>query len=153
MGEWKGPVKYTFRNIYLAIGVTILLMVISLFFIGTVLDYIISAAVLFMLFVYLPYFIFITLRLPRVRDHLFSRWDLDKDLVATRIHQAIQMRGINVAVGYKGEAVIFPLAPLSIVVAPELKRTMVYVGPLMEGNDDQVEGLTGFVDAALGKRA
>ncbi len=151
MSEWKGPVKHTFRNIYLAIGVTVLLMVISLFFIGTVLDYIISAAVLFMLFVYIPYFIFITLRLPRVRDHLFSRWDLDKDLVATRIHQAIQMKGINVAIGYKGETVIFPLSPLSIVVAPERWKTTVYVGPLMEGNDDQVEGLTGFVDAALGR--
>ncbi len=152
MSEWKGPVKYTFRNIYTAIGVTILLMVILFLFIsiGTILDYIISTVILFMLLLYIPYLIFITLRLPKVRDHLFSRWDLDKDLVAGRIHQAIQMKGIDVAIGYKGETVIFPLAPLSIVVASELKETTVYVGPLMEGNHDQVEGLKAFVDAALG---
>lgn len=152
MCEWKGPVKYTFRNIHMAIGVAILLMVVSLFFIGTILDYIISAVVLFM-FVYIPYLVFITLRLPKVRDHLFSRWDLDKDLVAGRIHQAIQMKGINVAIDYKGESVIFPLAPLSIVVAPERRKTMVYIGPVTEGNNDKVEGLKGFVEAALGKRA
>ncbi len=153
MSEWKGPVKYTFRNIYLAIGVTILLMVVSVFFIGTILDYIISAVILFMLFGYIPYLLFITVRLPKVRDHLFSRWDLDKDQVAMRIHQAILMKGINVAIGQKGATVIFPLAPLSIVVASELKRTTVYVGPLTEGDHDKVEGLKGFVDATLVKRA
>ena len=151
MGKWKGPVKYSFRNIFLAIGVTILLMVISIFSIGTILDYVISAAVLLMLFVYIPYLLSINLRLPKVWNHLFSHWDLDKDQVALRIHQACLMKGINVAVGRKGEAVIFPLAPLNIVVAPEFKRTTVYVGPLVDGNEDQVEGLKDFVDAVLGQ--
>jgi len=151
MCEWRGPVKWTLRDIRLATGVTILLIVISFFFIGTIMDIILSAVILFML-LYIPFLFVINLGLPKVRDHFVSRWDMDKDHVAWRIDTAIKRRGINVNIGYKGATVIFPLPPLNIVVASERSKTMVYVGPSVEGNDRMVEGLKAFVEAALGKR-
>ena len=148
MCEWEGPVKRTLRNIYLAIGLTILLIAISFFFIGTIMDIIISAVILFM-FVWIPYLFIINLRLPKVQNHFFSRWDMEKNFVVWRIDEAMKRKGTNVVMGYKGETVIFPLPPLNIVVAPGRSRTMVYVGPLMEGNDRMVDGLKAFVEAAL----
>lgn len=151
MCEWEGPVRKTFRNIYLAVLFTIVLMAISSLVVGTFLDHIISAIELFM-FVYVPYLFVITLRLPKVRNHFFSRWDMDKDWVARRIDTAMRRKGVNVVIGYKGDTVIFPLPPMSIVVAPERKKTTVYVGPVTDANPHRVEALKAFVDEALGKR-
>ena len=149
MCEWKGPVKRTFLNIIGAIFGFIALFMILVYTDGAI-DVLCCGAQWYVLVIIVAYYIY-AYRLPEVTDHVYSSWDMDKDMVCWRIHTAIWSKGVKVRIDTWGLWVVFLLPPMSIFVRPGRKRTTVFVGPLTEGNREKVEGLKAFVDAALGK--
>lgn len=134
----------------LAIIFTIVLMVVTLSVVavGSIFDYILSVIILFML-VYIPVLVYRTYHMPRVRDHLVSRWEMDRNTVAFRLEHAMKGRGVQVTGEDTGRDVVFPLPPLGITVTPEGGRTAVYVGPVTDAEPKRVEALKAFVERAL----
>ncbi len=150
MGEWKGPVKDTFGYIMLAILGFITIFIIIIYTDGAW-DVLCYGAGWYLLVIIVAYFIY-HYRLNEVTDHVYSSWEMDFSHVCWRIDTAIQRRGVRVNIDHWGRWVVFPLPPLSIFVRPANERTTVFVGPLTDDNQEKVEGIKAFVDAALGKR-
>lgn len=115
-------------------------------------DVICCGAQTYVLVIIVAYYVY-RHRLEIVLDHVYSRWDMDKDIVCQRIDLAMRNRGVRVAVEFWGDWVVFPLPPMSIVVRPGRKRTTVFVGPLTPDKKDKAEGLKAFVEAAMGERS
>jgi hypothetical protein len=151
MGEWKGPVKDTFVTILLAILVFITFFTVIIYT-GFAWEALICGGFWYVLVIIVASF-FYYYRLNEVTDHVYSRWDLDFDHVCWRIDTEIQRRGVRVNIDRWGHWVVFPLPPLSIFVKPGNERATVFVGPLTADNQEKVDALKAFVDAALGKRA
>ena len=149
MGEWKGPVKDTFVTILLAILVIITIFIV-IFYTDGAWDVLCYGAGWCLLVIIVASFIYYY-RLNEVTDHVYSSWDMEFDHVCWRIDTAIQRRGVRVNIDRWGHWVVFPLPPLSIFVKPGSERTTVFVGPLTADNQEKVEGVKAFVDAALGK--
>ena len=150
-GEWEGPVVNIYRTLGLLVLLTIVMMAVTVLFIGTIIDYVLSAVILFML-LFIPALFLYNDHRPMFRDYIYSSWDMDRNSIATSIDLAIRRRGIDVVIDQRKGVVTFPLPPLSIAVAQGRKRAHVYVGPVSAGRPSSVEGLKAFVDAALGKR-
>jgi hypothetical protein len=150
MCEWKGTAGKSFLIKILAIAAVWTFVWMSIMT-QDAWDVVCCATAVYILLIIISAFVLIVL-IPSVRGHVYSMWDMDPDMVAWRIDQAIKRRIPNNVILYEGSLVIFQLPPLSIVVAPGYKRTKVYVGPLTDDNRPQVEALKAFVDAALGKR-
>ena len=151
MGEWKGPVKDTFVTIVLAILGFITIFIIIIYTDGAW-DALICGGFWYVLVIIVASF-FYYYRLNEVTDHVYSSWDMAFDQVCWRIDTAIQRRGVRVIIDHWGRWVVFPLPPLSIFVRPANERTTVFVGPLTADNQEKVDALKAFIDAALGKRA
>ena len=154
MCEWEGPAIKTFWNNFRTVWVSLIVLLFIFFWIGGDFDILLGGAVLYLFFFILTLAMISfspLISLNMVSDHVFSRWDMDKDFVASRIDRALRYKDINVVIGYEEPIVIFPLPPLSVVVAPGRKRTKVYVGPVTGDNREKVEALKSFVERALGK--
>ena len=140
-----------YRIIGLLVLATVILMAISYLFIGTIVDFVLSILVLFML-LFIPGLLLYNYHRPIFLDYVFSSWDMNLNTVARSNDLSIRKRGIHVAIDYNRGAVFFPLPPLNIAVARGRKLTYVYVGPVSVGTPDSIEGLKSFVDLAMGER-
>lgn len=151
MGEWVGPVRSTFRNVMMAICGAIAVYILIIYTDGAI-DVICCGALTFIIVIVASYYVY-RYRLGIVLDHMYSRYDMDKDIVCQRIDLAMRARGVTPTLDFWGNWVVFPLPPMSIVVKQGRKRTTVFVGPLTPENGDKVEWLEAFVDAAMGERS
>lgn len=106
----------------------------------------------YIIVIFVAYYVYYY-RLEIVHDHVYSRWDTDKDIVCWRIDVAIWRRGVRPKIDYWGNWVVFPIPPMSIIVRPGRKRTTVFVGPVTGTDPSRVEALKAFVERALGADA
>ncbi len=151
MAEWVGPVRSTFWTVIAVIGCIIVAIVLLITTEGSFEAPCYGAQV--SLIIAIVAFYVYRHRLEIVLDHVYSRWDMDKDIVCHRLNMAMWNRGVRIKVDFWGDWVVFPLPPMSVVVRPGRKRTTVFVGPVTERTKDKAEGLKAFVEAAMGERS
>jgi hypothetical protein len=151
MGEWVGPVRRTFRNVMAGICGAIAVYILLIMTDGAI-DVICCGAQTYIVVIIAGYYVY-RFRLEIVLDHIYARYDMDKDIVCQRIDLAMRVRGVTPTIDFWGSWVVFPLPPMSIVVRQGWKRTTVFVGPLTPESRDKVKRLEAFVDAAMGERS
>ena len=84
-----------------------------------------------------------------VMSYLYSRWPKRYDTVLILLDNSMRDTGIKFGRA-GGSEETFYLGSRMIVVRKGRTRTTVYVGPLLKGNQESIEGLKRLVDEALG---